>query len=255
MRVLQKIALVALFALYCVSCAPKNRPQHADETDTSSKPALTRGTLFILGKDFYTQKDIFQHINAIYTEESRQSYIHILPYSDVTAKTQEMRTKALTDYLETHPAITTIISIGLPEGYARSLIAVKEKIPFLLIITLLPIENHLLLEACSNIVIESGFTDAVETLDWNSGEHDAHLLLFTALVTAEHWYRLSDTNPMEHFLMGIHAAQQMLQAHDPNITIPAYTLIPFYDPEFNIPSYTHFNLSRNSEAPAPPQAK
>jgi len=251
MSVLQKIALAMLAVVCCVSCMPKNQKQAA-ETAAASKQALTRGTLFILGKDFYTQKDIFQHIDALYTEKSRQSYIHILPYPEVTAKTQEMRTKILTDYLENHPAITTIISIGLPEGYARSLIAAKEKVPFLLTITLLPIENHLLLEACSNIVIESSFTDSVETLDWNNDEHDSHILLFIALVTAEHWYRLPEKNPMEHFLMGIHTAKQMLQAHDPNITIPAYTLIPFYDPEFNIPSYTHFNLSRNSEAPSPP---
>ncbi|MGP1454254.1 MAG: hypothetical protein ACTTJ7_00600 [Treponema sp.] len=252
MSVLQKIILVVITTLCCISCTPKNAHQQADETADSRKPALTRGTLFILGKDFYTQKDIFRYIYALYAEESRQSHIHLLPYSDVTAKTQEMRTKILTDYLDDHPDITTIISIGLPEGYARSLIAVKEKNPFLLIITLLPIENHLLLEACSNIVIESSFTDAVETLDWNSDEHDSHILLFTALVTAEHWYHLPDKNPMEHFLQGIHTAKEMLQAYDQNITVPVYTLIPFYDPEFNIPSYTHFNLSRSGEAVSSP---
>ncbi len=216
------------------------------------KKALSHPLLFVLGKDFYQYSDLFTYLSNIYTVESLKVNLHILSYSDMTAKTKQPRLSMITERLAAQP-VEALISIGIPEGGARILRTVKEKYPALHIFSLLPVEEILPLEAYSDVVVDFELPDSFAKADRevNISAHDVQTLLLCAVTAVEQINELPEQEPFPRFARAVATTSAMLEAQ--GITAwggTPYTIQPYKDPELNIRSYNYLILSPPSTGKA-----
>ena len=209
------------------------------------KKELSHPLLFVLGKDFYQYSDLFTYLSNIYTVESLKANLHILSYSDMTAKTKQPRLSMITERLASQP-VEALISIGIPEGGARILRTVKEKYPALHIFSLLPVEEILPLEAYSDVVVDFELPDSFAKADRevNIPAHDVQTLLLCAVTAVEQINELPEQEPFPRFARAVATTVDILKEQG----IAAwggtpYTLHPYKDPELNIRSYNYLILS------------
>ena len=208
------------------------------------KKELSHPLLFVLGKDFYQYSDLFTYLSNIYTVESLKVNLHILSYSDMTAKTKQPRLSMITERLASQP-VEALISIGIPEGGARILRTVKEKYPALHIFSLLPVEEILPLEAYSDVVVDFELPDSFAKADRevNIPAHDVQTLLLCAVTAVEQINELPEQEPFPRFARAVATTSAMLK--EQGITAwggTPYTLQPYKDPELNIRSYNYLIL-------------
>ena len=209
------------------------------------KKELSHPLLFVLGKDFYQYSDLFTYLSNIYTVESLKANLHILSYSDMTAKTKQPRLSMITERLASQP-VEALISIGIPEGGARILRTVKEQSPNLHIFSLLPVEEILPLEAYSDVVVDFELPDSFIKADRevNIPAHDVQTLLLCAVTAVEQINELPEQEPFPRFARAVATTSAMLK--EQGITAwggTPYTLQPYKDPELNIRSYNYLILS------------
>ena len=212
------------------------------------KKELSHPLLFVLGKDFYQYSDLFTYLSNIYTVESLKANLHILSYSDMTAKTKQPRLSMISDRLATKP-VEALISIGIPEGGARILRTVKEKHPALHIFSLLPVEEILPLEAYSDVVVDFELPDSFAKADRavNIPAHDVQTLVLCAVTAIEQMNELPEQEPFPRFARAVATTEAILKER--GITAwggTRYTLQPYKDPELNIRSYNYLILSPSS---------
>ena len=208
------------------------------------KKELSHPLLFVLGKDFYQYSDLFTYLSNIYTVESLKANLHILSYSDMTAKTKQPRLSMITERLASQP-VEALISIGIPEGGARILRTAKEKYPALHIFSLLPVEEILPLEAYSDVVVDFELPDSFAKADRevNISAHDVQTLLLCAVTAVEQINELPEQEPFPRFARAVATTSAMLK--EQGITAwggTPYTLQPYKDPELNIRSYNYLIL-------------
>ena len=216
------------------------------------KKELSHPLLFVLGKDFYQYSDLFTYLSNIYTVESLKVNLHILSYSDMTAKTKQPRLSMITERLASQP-VEALISIGIPEGGARILRTAKEKYPALHIFSLLPVEEILPLEAYSDVVVDFELPDSFAKADRevNIPAHDVQTLLLCAVTAVEQINELPEQEPFPRFARAVATTSAMLK--EQGITAwggTPYTLQPYKDPELNIRSYNYLILSPPSTGKA-----
>ena len=216
------------------------------------KKELSHPLLFVLGKDFYQYSDLFTYLSNIYTVESLKVNLHILSYSDMTAKTKQPRLSMITERLAAQP-VEALISIGIPEGGARILRTVKEKYPALHIFSLLPVEEILPLEAYSDVVVDFELPDSFAKADRevHIPAHDVQTLVLCAVTAVEQINELPEQEPFPRFARAVATTSAMLEAQ--GITAwggTPYTIQPYKDPELNIRSYNYLILSPPSTGEA-----
>lgn len=233
--------LIAAMVVGTASCR-----KNADSSDRShQKKVLTHSLLFVLGKDFYQYSDLFTYLSVIYDSESLKENLHILSYSDMTAKTKQPRLSMISERLSAQP-VEALVSIGIPEGGARILRTVKEQYPSLHIFSLLPVEEILPLEAYSDIVVDFELPDSFTKADRavNIPAHDVQTLVLCAVIAIEQIDELPEQEPFPRFVRAVATASDALDAH--GITAwggTPYTLQPYKAPDLNIRSYNYLILS------------
>ena len=226
------------------SCGKTSRSRK----QSHQKKELTHSLLFVLGKDFYQYSDLFTYLSKSYTVESLKANLHILSYSDMTAKTRQPRLSMISERLDSQPA-EALISIGIPEGGARILRTVKEKHPALHIFSLLPVEEILPLEAYSDVVVDFELPDSFAKADRavNIPAHDVQTLVLCAVTAIEQMNELPEQEPFPRFARAVATTEAILKKR--GITAwggTRYTLQPYKDPELNIRSYNYLILSPSS---------
>ena len=238
------IILIAAIIAFAVSCGEKS----GSYGQSHQKKELNHRLLFVLGKDFYQYSDLFTYLSKIYDSESLKVNLHILSYSDMTAKTRQPRLSMISERLDSQPA-EALISIGIPEGGARILRTVKEKYPELHIFSLLPVEEILPLEAYSDVVVDFELPDSFAKADRavNIPAHDVQTLVLCAVTAIEQMNELPEQEPFPRFARAVATTSAMLK--EQGITAwggTRYTLQPYKDPELNIRSYNYLILSPSS---------
>ncbi len=235
------IILIAAIIAFTVSCGEKSNSHR----QSHQKKELNHRLLFVLGKDFYQYSDLFTYLSKIYDSGSLKANLHILSYSDMTAKTKQPRLSMITERLAAQP-VETLISIGIPEGGARILRIAKEKYPDLHIFSLLPVEEILPLEAYSDVVVDFELPDSFAKADRavNIPAHDVQTLVLCAVTAVEQINELPEQEPFPRFARAVATTSAMLKEQG----IAAwggtpYTLHPYKDPELNIRSYNYLILS------------
>ncbi|EPF29227.1 hypothetical protein DWB79_05125 [Treponema medium] len=235
------IILIVGFIAGVASCDGKS----GSGKQSYQKKDLAHPLLFVLGKDFYQYSDLFTYLSNIYTAESLKVNLHILSYSDMTAKTKQPRLSMITEWLAAHP-VEALISIGIPEGGARILRIAKEKYPDLHIFSLLPVEEILPLEAYSDVVVDFELPDSFAKADRavNIPAHDVQTLVLCAVTAVEQIGELPEQEPFPRFVRAVATTSDILKKQG----IAAwggtpYVLQPYKDPELNIRSYNYLILS------------
>ena len=240
-------AFFAVIAMAAISACTENNPSNSHRHGQAvSTKELRAKILFVLGQDFYQYSDFFTYLYEIYDAESIKANIHILSYSDMTAKTKQPRLSMITERLDAQP-FDVMISVGIPEGGGRILRTVKEKHPALPILSLLPVEEIPPLEAYSTLVADFELPDSFAKADRaiEIPPHDLRTLLLCAVTAADQIDEIPAQEPFPRFARAIATAEALLTERG----IPAwggtpYTLHPYKDPELNIRSYNYLILSQ-----------
>ncbi|MGI5089259.1 hypothetical protein GWP40_00025 [Treponema vincentii] len=242
------IILITALIVGTASCGGKS----GSRNQSYQKKDIAHPLLFVLGKDFYQYSDLFTYLSNIYTAESLKVNLHILSYSDMTAKTKQPRLSMITERLAAQP-VEALISIGIPEGGARILRIAKEKYPDLHIFSLLPVEEILPLEAYSDVVVDFELPDSFAKADRavNIPAHDVQTLVLCAVTAVEQINELPEQEPFPRFARAVATTAAMLKEQG----IAAwggtpYALHPYKDPELNISSYNYLILSPPSSGGA-----
>lgn len=242
------IILITALIVGTASCGGKS----GSRNQSYQKKDIAHPLLFVLGKDFYQYSDLFTYLSNIYTAESLKVNLHILSYSDMTAKTKQPRLSMITERLTSQP-VEALISIGIPEGGARILRIAKEKYPDLHIFSLLPVEEILPLEAYSDVVVDFELPDSFAKADRavNIPAHDVQTLVLCAVTAVEQINELPEQEPFPRFARAVATTAAMLKEQG----IAAwggtpYALHPYKDPELNISSYNYLILSPPSSGGA-----
>lgn len=233
---------------FLTDCSKQSRG--AVKTEILQKQKLTYRILLVLGKDFEQDTRILNLVQALYTEESIRENIRLLSYAEMTAKTKQPRLSMITEALAAQPA-DVLVSAGIPEGGGRILIAAKEAYPQLHIISLLPVEAILPLEACSTIVADFQLHNSPADLDKETviTSNDLQMLMLAAVVTGQQRYELPEQSPFERFSRALSTAAAQLRERNVDYPETAYQIKPYTDPELNIQSYNYLILSAASDAP------
>ena len=238
------IILIAAIIAFTVSCGEKS----GSYGQSHQKKELNHRLLFVLGKDFYQYSDLFTYLSKIYDSGSLKANLHILSYSDMTAKTKQPRLSMITERLAAQP-VEALISIGIPEGGARILRIAKEKYPDLHIFSLLPVEEILPLEAYSDVVVDFELPDSFAKADRavNIPAHDVQTLVLCAVTAVEQINELPEQEPFPRFARAVATTSAMLKEQGIAAWggIP-YVLQPYKDPELNIRSYNYLILTSPS---------
>ena len=247
-RMLTFLFTLAGIVCFLTDCSKQSRS--AVKTEILQKQKLTYRILLVLGKDFEQDTRILNLVQALYTEESIRENIRLLSYAEMTAKTKQPRLSMITEALAAQPA-DVLISAGIPEGGGRILIAAKETYPQLHIISLLPVEEILPLEACSTIVADFQLHDSPADLDKETviTSNDLQMLVLAAVVTGQQRYEFPEQSPFERFSRALSTAAAHLRECKEGYPETAYQIKPYTDPELNIQSYNCFILSTASNAP------
>ena len=238
------IILIAAIIAFAVSCGEKS----GSYGQSHQKKELNHRLLFVLGKDFYQYSDLFTYLSKIYDSESLKVNLHILSYSDMTAKTKQPRLSMITERLAAQP-VEALISIGIPEGGARILRIAKEKYPDLHIFSLLPVEEILPLEAYSDVVVDFELPDSFAKADRavDIPAHDVQTLVLCAVTAVEQIDELPEQEPFPRFARAVAITVDVLKRQGIAAWggIP-YVLQPYKDPELNIRSYNYLILTSPS---------
>lgn len=239
------VSFFFIMLIFCTSCTPKTDTD-LHKKDGTQKKDLSCSILFVLGKDFSRYSDIFTYLSEVYTPESLKAQLNIISYSDMTAKTKHPRLSIIAERLAAEPA-DVLISLGIPEGGARTLRTIKERNPAQHIFSLLPVEEILPLEAYSDIVADFELPDSFTNADRavNIPAQEVQTLVLCAVTAAEQLEELPDQEPLPRFMRATATATALLKDRG----IPAwggthYVLQPYKDPELNIRSYNYVILSQ-----------
>lgn len=243
---LMVVFLATVIIAGTASCSKSGNTNHRSKAHPQKE--LTRSILFVLGKDFYQYSDLFTYLSEIYDSESLKKNLHILSYSEMTAKTRQPRLSMIPERLAAQP-VEALISIGIPEGGARTLRTVKETYPALHIFSLLPVEEILPLEAYSDVVVDFELPDSFAKADRavNIPAHDVQTLVLCVVTAIEQIDEVPEQEPFSRFTRAVATATALLEEH--GITAwggTQYTLQPYKDPELNIRSYNYLILSQPS---------
>ena len=221
------IILIAAIIAFAVSCGEKS----GSYGQSHQKKELNHRLLFVLGKDFYQYSDLFTYLSKIYDSESLKANLHILSYSDMTAKTKQPRLSMITERLAAQP-VEALISIGIPEGGA-----------------LLPVEEILPLEAYSDVVVDFELPDSFAKADRavDIPAHDVQTLVLCAVTAVEQIDELPEQEPFPRFARAVATTVDVLKRQGIAAWggIP-YVLQPYKDPELNIRSYNYLILTSPS---------
>lgn len=230
------------------SCTPKQPAAEQPPANTKPKRTIKNKILIILGKDYYNRPGILKYMEEEYGLGEENAPVRLLPYPEFIKSTRLPRLRLIAETLEEFKS-SIVISIGMPEGGGRYLITESEKNEELTVISLLPMDEALPMEAGSDIVVD--FKPPAENI--NDKEHlditDGELmLLLTAAVFAGEDIRARHKEikipPIEEFREAFFTAKKVLGGTGVS-SKDSYTIKPYIDSDSGIPSRKYLLIYKN----------
>ncbi len=231
-----------------VSCAEK-KPESSDqaaEKKIKPKRVINDRILIILGKDYYEKSGILNYVKNEYGIGERDSPVQLLTYKEMTALTKSPRLKTINEKIEEYKS-TIEISLGIPEGGGGHLIQIAENNSDVSIISLLPMDEILPLEAASDIVADFKFPKMLQEKNAAANDDDIMILLTASIFAAEDINAKNKklkNSPLEEFREALFTAQKVIGK---TLLNNDYTVKPFTDPGTGIPSHTYLIIHKNGE--------
>lgn len=249
---------IYFFILFvCInSCNGKKEVQEPVREKIKPHRIIKNKILVILGKDYYERLGILRYLNENYSSGSEDAPVQILPYSEMTASSKYPRFKLISEKIDEYKS-TIVISIGIPEGGGRYLIQIAENNPELAIITLLPMEELLPLEAASDIVVDFKIPTALSAQEESFviGDDEVMLLLTASVFAGEDINakkKKLKNSPLEEFREALFTAQKVIGK---SIFNNHYSIKPFIDSETGIPSHKYLLICKGDEKAADANAE
>lgn len=237
-----------LIGALIASCGLRQTDSTPVRENTKPKRTIKNKILIILGKDYYNRPGILKYMEEEYGLGEENAPVRLLPYPEFIKSTRQPRLRLIAETLEEFKS-SIVISIGMPEGGGRYLISESEKNEELTVISLLPMDEALPMEAGSDIVVD--FKPPAESL--NNTEHlditDGELmLLLTAAVFAGEDIRARHKEikipPIEEFREALFTAKKVLGSTGASFK-DSYTVKPYIDSDSGIPSRKYLLIYKN----------
>lgn len=249
---------ICFFILFvCInSCNGKKEIQEPVRERVKPRRIIKNKILIILGKDYDERLGILKYLNEEYGTVGADAPVRILSYSEMTISSKYPRFKLISEKIDEYKS-TIVISIGAPEGCGRYLIQIAENNPELTVITLLPMEELLPLEAASDIVIDFKIPTALSAKEEDFViDDDELMLLLTASVFAGEDINAKKkdlkNSPLEEFREALFTAQKVIGK---SIFNNRYSVKPFIDSETGIPSHKYLLIYKDDEKAADENAE
>lgn len=230
--------ILIIVVLLLVSSCSKEKNSETEDRENSGKKELHDKVLLILGEDYENRSGIPEYLERVYTVESVAKNLHIFKYSEFFANTKRARLKAVVERIdEILPSV--VISLGIPEGAGKYLFQAAEKYPLMAILSLLPMEEVLLLEAVSDIVVDFELPDILlnQESDFKISDDDVSILILASVFCGEDInsaHKKIDVFPIEEFRRSFYKAEKIFYGESKN-----YSIKPYSDPETGISSYKY----------------
>nr|WP_315316650.1 hypothetical protein [Treponema denticola] len=240
------IFISILFSTFITSCS-NNKEKEIVYEKIKPKRIIKNNILIVLGKDYYERKDILKYLENEYALGSPDSHVRVLPYSDMVKATKQPRLRMINEKIEEQKT-TILISIGIPEGGGRYLIQATENNPELSIISLLPMDEILPLEAASDIVVDFQIPKEImnEEKDFLISDNEVMLLLVAAIFAGED-INAHNKNikifPIEEFQQAFFTAQTILGKT--LFTNHHYTIKPYTDSDTGLQSHRYLLIYKD----------
>lgn len=230
------------------SCNEKKEVQEPVSERVKPRRIIKNKILIILGKDYYERLGILNYLHKEYGSGSEDSPVQILLYSEMTAGSKYPRFKLISEKIDKYKS-TIVVSIGIPEGSGRYLIQIAENNPELAIISLLPMEELLLLEAASDIVVDFKIPTALlaQEEDFVIGDDEVMLLLTASVFAGEDINAKKKdlkNSPLEEFREALFTTQKVIGK---SLFNNRYSVKPFIDSETGIPSHKYLLIYKDGE--------
>ena len=233
------------FSTFITSCSNAKEKATVYEK-IKPKRIIKNNILIVLGKDYYERKDILKYLEDEYALGSSDSHVQVLPYSDMVKVSRQPRLRMINEKIEEQKT-TILISIGIPEGGGRYLIQAAENNPNLSIISLLPMDEILPLEASSDIVVDFQIPKEImnDEKDFLISDNEVMLLLVSAIFAGED-INAHNKNikifPIEEFQQAFFTAQTILGKElFPN----HYTIKPYTDSDTGLQSHRYLLIYKD----------
>ncbi|UTC77961.1 hypothetical protein E4O04_08085 [Treponema sp. OMZ 799] len=244
-RLLIFLIFICVLSAAFISCNNNNEDEVVYEK-IKPKRIIKNNILIVLGKDYYERKDILKYLESEYDLGNPDSHVQVLPYSDMVKRSRLPRLRMINEKIEEQKT-TILISMGIPEGGGRYLIQAAENNPNLAIISLLPMDEILPLEAASDIVVDFQIPKQLlsEEKDFIISDDELMLLLIAAIFAGE------DINahnkdikifPIEEFRQAFFTAQTILGKE---LFTDHYTIKPYTDSDTGLQSHRYLLIYKD----------
>lgn len=244
-RLLIFLIFISVLHAAFISCS-NNKENEVVYEKIKPKRIIKNNILIILGKDYYERKDILKYLESEYALGKPDSHVQVLTYSDMVKRSRLPRLRMINDKIEEQNT-TILISIGIPEGGGRYLIQAAENNRNLAVISLLPMDEILPLEAASDIVVDFQIPKQLlsEEKDFVISDNEVMLLLVSAIFAGE------DINahkkdikifPIEEFRQAFFTAQTVLGK---DLFPNQYTIKPYTDSDTGLQSHRYLLIYKD----------
>ncbi len=226
-----------------------NKPEKKIYKASSPQRIINNKILLILGKDYYKRENILDYLKKEYGIGKEDSPVKIIGYDDMITTTKYPLLKIIPEKIKEFKP-TILISLGLPEGGGRYLINESRKNPDLVIISLLPMDEILPLEAGSDLVVDFEIPTEIlsEEKDFKISDESLSLLLNSSVFMGEYIYAKKKElikTPLEDFSEVFLNTQKFF-----NITVETdYGIKPYIDSDTGIPSRKYLLVYKSKGSP------
>ncbi|UTY32489.1 hypothetical protein [Treponema putidum] len=240
------ISTSLLFLVSAITSCSNNEKKEIVYEKIKPKRIIKNNILIVLGKDYYERKDILKYLENEYALGNPDSHVRVLPYSDMVKTAKQPRLRMINEKIKEQKT-TILISIGIPEGGGRYLIQAVENNPKLTIISLLPMDEILPLEAASDIVVDFQIPKKImnEETDFVISDNEVMLLLVAAIFAGEDinaHNKNINVFPIEEFQQAFFTAQTILGKElFPN----HYTIKPYTDSDTGLQSHRYLLIYKD----------
>lgn len=249
-KIINTILFLIILCLTAFSCTKKENEKAVEKKTIKPRRIIKDKILIILGKDYYDHPGILKYLNDEYGVGEIDSPVQILKYDEMLGNSKYPRLKLINEKLEEYKS-SILISVGLPENGGRYLIKCAATNPKPAIITLLPMEELLPLEAGSDIVVDFKIPTALVE-DNTALNDDEIMLLITASVFAGEninaKIKAQKSSPIEDFRDALFTAQKVVSKV---LFEGNYFIKPYLDPESGLPSHKYLIIHTGSSEDIP----
>lgn len=230
--------ILCVFPVVFFGCNEKKSADAIDLPDLFSKKTSDHQVVVMLGSDYSNRLELLDGLVSQYGIAGSGGMVLRLLYPDSFTVNKKISFAKLSEAAAS-PLTTIIVTVGAPEGTVLQLAKIRNSYPQMQIISLLPMDEGIQLEAVSSLVIDytgSGSLLSEENLAVLP-DIELGLLIFAAVLSGE---KIDESlSPLVRMSNALDSAKRILKL---NNTGSLWKFSAYVDPETNLRSRNHLLL-------------